>query len=77
VAFKGVSHIVPPSSVRLKKALLCAAAHSARMRQSGDRSGEVAMILVVLDPRTGKRVAIDVAETAKGKQIVRKTRLRA
>ena len=35
------------------------------------------MILVVLDPRTGERVAIEVAETAKGKQIVRKTRLRA
>ena len=35
------------------------------------------MILVVFDPRTGERVTIEVAETAKGKQIVRKTRLRA
>ena len=35
------------------------------------------MILVVLDPRTGERVAIEIAETSKGKQIVKKTRLRA
>jgi hypothetical protein len=34
------------------------------------------MILVVLDPRTGERVTIEVAETPYGKRIVRTTRPR-
>jgi hypothetical protein len=32
---------------------------------------EAAMILVVLDPRTGQRVSVEIAETPKGKRIVR------
>ncbi len=32
------------------------------------------MILVVLDPRTGERVTIEVAETPHGKKVVRTTR---
>ena len=32
------------------------------------------MILVVLDPRTGERVTIEVAETPRGKRIVKTVR---
>ena len=35
------------------------------------------MILVILDPRTGERVSIEVAETSQGKRIVKRTRLQA
>ena len=35
------------------------------------------MTLVVLDPRTGERVTIEVAETPQGKRIVRTVRSRA
>ncbi len=34
------------------------------------------MILVVFDPRTGERVTVEVAETAQGKRIVKRTRRR-
>ncbi len=33
------------------------------------------MILVVLDPRTGERVTVEVAETPHGKRIVKRTRV--
>jgi hypothetical protein len=32
------------------------------------------MILIVLDPRTGERVTVQVAETPHGKKIVKTTR---
>ena len=35
---------------------------------------EDAMILVVLDPRTGERFVIEIADTAQGKKVVRTTR---
>ena len=35
---------------------------------------EVVMVLVVLDPRTGQRTTIEIAETPFGKRIVKKTR---
>jgi hypothetical protein len=35
------------------------------------------MILIVLDPRTGERVTLEIAETPKGKRILRTVRKRA
>ena len=32
------------------------------------------MILVVLDPRTGQRVTIEIADTPNGKRVVKTTR---
>ncbi len=61
-----------------KTAGSCAAAlraASPRARIAG-RLEEDVMILVVFDPRTGERVTVEVAETAQGKRIVKRTRRR-
>ena len=35
------------------------------------------MTLVILDPRTGERVTLEIVETPQGKRVVRTTRTRA
>ena len=69
--FTGASRAEGPRPVRRRTAA------GAEMRHAQRASEEVAMTLVVLDPRTGERVIFEIADTPQGKRIVKRTRGKA